>query len=52
MHLGDLAQKIKEGCELEGMIGFKSSTVGVSDGMTQVRGTYLNHLVLRCVLTR
>lgn len=31
-----LAQKIKEGCELDGMVGFVHSTVGVSDGMTQV----------------
>lgn len=34
-HLLGLAQKVKEGCELEGLIGFMHSTVGVSDGMTQ-----------------
>ncbi|KAK4705823.1 hypothetical protein P7C70_g374, partial [Phenoliferia sp. Uapishka_3] len=30
-HLGDLAQKVKEGCALEGMNGFVHTTVGVSD---------------------
>ena len=34
-HLLSLAQKVKQGCEVEGMIGFMHSTVGVSDGMTQ-----------------
>ncbi|KAI5480878.1 dihydroxy-acid dehydratase [Pseudohyphozyma bogoriensis] len=34
-HLGNLAQKIKEGCELEGLVGMQHATVGVSDGMTQ-----------------
>lgn len=34
-HLLGLAQKVKEGCILEDMIGFIHSTVGVSDGMTQ-----------------
>ncbi|CAE6433941.1 dihydroxy-acid dehydratase [Rhizoctonia solani AG-1 IB] len=33
-HLLDLARKVKEGCEAEGMNGFMFSTIGVSDGMT------------------
>ncbi|KEP46150.1 dihydroxy-acid dehydratase, partial [Rhizoctonia solani 123E] len=33
-HLLDLARKVKEGCEAEGINGFMFSTIGVSDGMT------------------
>lgn len=33
-HLLELAKKVKEGCESEGINGFMFSTVGVSDGMT------------------
>ncbi|KAG8806372.1 hypothetical protein FRC17_005056 [Serendipita sp. 399] len=34
MHLLDLAKKVKEGCEAEGLLGMTFNTVGVSDGMT------------------
>lgn len=34
MHLLDLAKKVKEGCEAEGMLGMTFNTIGVSDGMT------------------
>ncbi|PVF98197.1 putative dihydroxy-acid dehydratase [Serendipita vermifera] len=34
MHLLDLAKKVKEGCEAEGMLGLTFNTIGVSDGMT------------------
>ncbi|ORY75929.1 dihydroxy-acid dehydratase [Leucosporidium creatinivorum] len=34
-HLDDLAKKVKEGCELEGLVGLQHATVGVSDGITQ-----------------
>ncbi|KDN37503.1 hypothetical protein RSAG8_10102, partial [Rhizoctonia solani AG-8 WAC10335] len=33
-HLLELARKVKEGCEAEGINGFMFSTIGVSDGMT------------------
>ncbi|KAH7108410.1 dihydroxy-acid dehydratase [Auriculariales sp. MPI-PUGE-AT-0066] len=33
-HLLDLARKVKEGCESEGLIGLTFSTIGVSDGIT------------------
>ena len=34
MHLLDLAQKVKEGVEAAGLIGFRFNTVGVSDGIS------------------
>lgn len=34
MHLLDLAQKVKEGVEEAGLIGFRFNTVGVSDGIS------------------
>lgn len=34
MHLLDLAQKVKEGVQKEGMVGFRFNTVGVSDGIS------------------
>ena len=34
MHLLDLAEKVKEGVEAAGLIGFRFNTVGVSDGMS------------------
>ena len=34
MHLLDLAEKVKEGVEAAGLIGFRFNTVGVSDGIS------------------
>ena len=34
MHLLDLAEKVKEGVEASGLIGFRFNTVGVSDGIS------------------
>ncbi|KAG9055924.1 hypothetical protein FS842_000794 [Serendipita sp. 407] len=34
VHLLDLAKKVKEGCEAEGLLGLTFNTIGVSDGMT------------------
>ena len=34
MHLLDLAEKVKEGVESAGLIGFRFNTVGVSDGIS------------------
>ncbi|KAG2188459.1 hypothetical protein INT44_001212 [Umbelopsis vinacea] len=34
MHLLDLAQKVKEGVEKAGLIGYRFNTVGVSDGIS------------------
>ncbi|BGP34091.1 hypothetical protein JCM10296v2_005906 [Rhodotorula toruloides] len=34
-HLDDLGKKVQEGCALEGLVGLRHATVGVSDGMTQ-----------------
>ncbi|KAM0756452.1 dihydroxy-acid and 6-phosphogluconate dehydratase [Meredithblackwellia eburnea MCA 4105] len=34
-HLAKLAQKVKEGCQAEDMMGMVHATPGVSDGMTQ-----------------
>ncbi|KZT29022.1 dihydroxy-acid and 6-phosphogluconate dehydratase [Neolentinus lepideus HHB14362 ss-1] len=34
MHLLDLARKVKQGCEQEGLIGLTFNTIGVSDAIT------------------
>ncbi|TFK54498.1 dihydroxy-acid and 6-phosphogluconate dehydratase [Heliocybe sulcata] len=34
MHLLDLARKVKQGCEQEGLIGMTFNTIGVSDAIT------------------
>ncbi len=34
MHLLDLAAKVKEGVEAEGLVGMRFNTIGVSDGMS------------------
>ena len=34
MHLLDLAEKVKEGVEAAGLIGFRFNTIGVSDGIS------------------
>lgn len=34
MHLNDLAAKVKEGVEAEGMVGMRFNTIGVSDGIS------------------
>lgn len=34
MHLLDLAQKVKEGVQAAGMVGFRFNTIGVSDGIS------------------
>lgn len=34
-HLDALAKHVQDGCALEGLVGLKHSTVGVSDGQTQ-----------------
>ncbi|KAI9263143.1 dihydroxy-acid dehydratase [Phascolomyces articulosus] len=34
MHLMDLAQKVKEGVQNAGLIGYRFNTIGVSDGMS------------------
>lgn len=34
MHLLDLAQKVKEGVEKAGLIGYRFNTIGVSDGIS------------------